>query len=175
VAISIIGNFDANSSGANSNGSVVRFMVGDTKVTSTAPAFAGTNALVDRGFGAEFYWSTANSQAEVKLFAHDGTTYVTSAGVAYNGDYRGAASAIIASDGNGTIKFFGSTTSSIHSNLARPTLLLTLSGGPSGANTYANGSNFCIAAHAISNATTAPISDVLYRFERGYIALNQTL
>ena len=108
------------------------------------PATADANALTVRGFGVEFGWQ--NSRIECRLFAHDGTTYSTSAwnGAAI-GAYSGLTSVVLKSNGAGTIYLYAS-------NSGRPSLTptLTLTGGPT-----ATGGEY-VDIVAVATATGSP-------------------
>jgi hypothetical protein len=60
-------------------GQAFRMIVGDDN-QATPPANSVTNAISTRGFGFEIYNNSGTRT--VRLFAHDGTTYSTSSGVA---------------------------------------------------------------------------------------------
>ena len=65
--------------GTSVAGQAFRMIVGDDS-QSTPPANSVTNAISTRGFGFEIY--NDSGTRKVRLFAHDGTTYSTSSGVA---------------------------------------------------------------------------------------------
>jgi hypothetical protein len=65
--------------GTSVDGQAFRMIVGDDS-QSTPPANSVTNAISTRGFGFEIY--NDSGTRTVRLFAHDGTTYSTSSGVA---------------------------------------------------------------------------------------------
>lgn len=136
VAFSVPGFYYIDTSG----NSEIYFICGDAG--SGAPAAIGANKLTGRGFGARIYYSTVNARREIKLFAHNGTTYVESAtGAAFKATGVGATqSIIISSDGAGTIKLFYDGAIGDGQTFSRPDSInpyLSLSGGPTGANTYA--------------------------------------
>lgn len=115
----------------------LRFVVGDAG--SGAPPAYGANAIAGRGFGAIMYYSTANAQFEMKLFAHNGTTYVSSSGASINYSsmlLNKLATMILTSDGAGTIKLFWGIAASDNAVPVRAstTALITLTGGPTSGN-----------------------------------------
>jgi hypothetical protein len=65
--------------GVSVSGQAFRVIVGDDSA-SVAPAVSTSNAISTRGFGFEVYNNSGTRT--VRLFAHDGTTYSTSSGVA---------------------------------------------------------------------------------------------
>ena len=65
--------------GTSVDGQAFRLIIGDDS-QSTPPANSVTNAISTRGFGFEIY--NDSGTRKVRLFAHDGTTYSTSSGVA---------------------------------------------------------------------------------------------
>ena len=65
--------------GTSVAGQAFRMIVGDDN-QATPPANSVTNAISTRGFGFEIYNNSGTRT--VRLFAHDGTTYSTSSGVA---------------------------------------------------------------------------------------------
>lgn len=151
IAVSIFGSADVQSA---TNGAVVRLIVGDNgNAVGVPPRFADQNALIARGFGAEIFFSSANNRQEIRLFAHDGTNYVTSTGVAFPNTYTGSHTIMVSTDGLGTIKLFASSTGSSFVFPPRPELLATLSGGPSGVNTF--GGNH-ITVVCVNHSTIAP-------------------
>ena len=171
LAVSVWGSLDVSST---VSGAVVRIIIGDPgNAVGTPPRFADQNALIARGFGAEVYYSIANSRQEIRLFAHDGTTYSTSSGAAFPNSFTGTHTLLVSSDGLGNIKLFAHTTGSSFTNLQRPTLLQTLSGGPSGSSSM-GGSH--ITSVCVNHSTVAPISsDVLFSIIRSKIVINATI
>ena len=127
--------------------------------------------MSERGFGAEFYYSNANSRQEIRLFAHNGTTYVQSSGIAFGSpsNWAGITSLVLASDGAGTIKLFGYA-SSVHSNPPELPLLLTLTGGPTNSTYGKDG-----AITVTTQADGSNVSNHLYRHLRSKISLNTVL
>jgi hypothetical protein len=168
IAVSVFGSLDVN--GAAGNGAVVRVIVGDPGLNgATPPAFANFNALSARGFGAEFYYSTANARQEVRLFAFD-TSYAVSAGVAFPNAYQGTHTVVVSSDALGNIKLFGHTTGGLFAAPQRPVLLATMTGGPQGANNM-GGSNVTVVC--VNHSTVAPSSgDVLFTLVRTKTVIN---
>jgi len=136
---------------SGSANAAIRVIVGESD--SSAPAAADVNALAAHGFGCEFRLNGATI-SDVRLFAHNGTTYVTSS-------YAGLACMavvdppsiwtrmIISSDAAGTISLY---LSSLTLQAARPstTPILTLAGGPTGM----TGANRTVAIACV-NATGA--------------------
>lgn len=170
LAVSLVGTFTIDNTNPLNQGKI-RIIVGDTSTTTDAPPAATSSALSARGFGAEFYYSNANARQEIRLFAHNGTTYVQSSGVAFgsSGNWAGITSLVLASDGAGTIKLFGYASSS-HSNPAQLPLLLTLTGGPTDS-TY--GKNGTITVTAQADGTY--VSNNMYQHLRSKISLNSVL
>ena len=171
LAVSVWGSLDVSST---VSGAVVRIIIGDPGNTvGTAPRFADQNALIARGFGAEVYYSTANSRQEIRLFAHDGTTYSTSSGAAFQNGFAGTHTILVSSDGMGNIKLFAHTTGNSFTNLQRPTLLQTLSGGPSGSSSMGGSHITCV---CVNHSTVAPVSsDVLFSIVRSKTVINATI
>lgn len=115
----------------------LRFVVGDAG--SGAPPAYGANAITGRGFGVIMYYSTANARFELKLFAHNGTSYVTSSpyAVSYSSmQLSRLATMVLTSDGAGTISLFWGIAASDNGSPVRAstTAVLTLSGGPTSGN-----------------------------------------
>ena len=162
VAAVIFGSVDVQ---AGLNGGVMRLIVGDTGVaTGVPPRFGGQDALIARGFGAEVFYSTLNSRQEIRLFAHNGTDYVTSAGVAFPNTYQGSHTILVSSDGQGTIKLFAHNTGSAFIPPQRPTLYATLNGGPSGG-TVLGGNHITVVC--VNEGTVAPTAgDALFSMVR---------
>ena len=151
IAATIFGSADV---AASLNGGVIRLIVGDPGGSAAvAPRFGGQDALVARGFGAEIFYSTANTRQEIRLFAHNGTSYVTSAGVAFPNAFTGMHTVLVSSDGLGTIKLFAFTSSGSFAAPQRPTLYATLTGGPSG--NFNLGGSF-ITVVCVNEGTVAP-------------------
>jgi hypothetical protein len=149
---------------------VVRIIVGDPgSSAATPPATGSQNALTGRGFGAEVYYSTANARQEIRLFAHNGTSYVTSAGVAFPNVFTGTHSLVVSSDGAGNIRLYGHTTASLFLPSERPVLLNTLSGGPSGS---ANLGGSHISVVCVNHGTVAPTSgDAFFMVARSKVVM----
>jgi hypothetical protein len=140
---------------------LVRIIVGGN---SGVPATANNNAISSRGFGLEL--SFQNSRTEARLFAHDGTTYSTSAytGSAVASVY-GLSSFAIGSDGLGNIYFDssyidGNNFTSSQNSPPPFSRLLTLSGGPTG---LGGGTLGYIDIAAINSATSAPAAGATVR------------
>lgn len=153
ISLAVIGAF--NTSDANH---LARIIVGGNGGT---PVAANSNALTAKGFGVEF--SFQNSRTECRLFCHDGTTYATSA---YNGaaiaDTTGVTFLILSSDALGNISLDASyKTSNSYSSLEgppKPSRILTLSGGPTGAGSGATGFIDIVAVNSSTNAPAAGAS-----------------
>lgn len=170
IAVSYFGAFDVQQA---TNGGVVRIIVGDPgNNVGTPPRFGSQEALVARGFGAEVYYSTANSRQEVRLFAFESGVYVVSAGVAFANAYQGTHTLVVSSDGLGNIRLYGHTTGSSFLPPQRPVLLASLSGGPSGS-AILGGSHVTIVA--ANHGTVAPTSgDALAAVTRTKVVIGQT-
>jgi hypothetical protein len=173
IAASAIGSIDVAS---GNNGGVVRLIVGDTgAAVGSAPATGNQDALSARGFGVEVYWSSVNNRAELKLFAHDGTSYITSAGVPFGTTrptFQGTHTLVVASDGNGNISAYGDSTGGSFLGASRPVLLQTLSGGPSGNNLF-GGSH--VTAVITNHSTVAPSADPFFAIFRSKVVTGSIL
>lgn len=173
IAVSVIGSLDVRS---GSNGGVVRLIVGDTGATTGSPPATGSqNALSARGFGIEVYWSSVNNRAELKLFAHNGTSYVTSAGVAFGASaptFEGTHTLLVTSDANGNISAYGDSTGGAFIGASRPVLLQTLSGGPSGSTLF-GGSH--ITTVTTNHGTVAPTNDPFFAVFRSKVVTSAIL
>lgn len=139
----------------------MRVVCGDAG--SAAPPAFGSNRLTARGFGFVVYYSTTNARREVKLFAHDGTTYVESAsGVAIQAlsPSSWVQNLILSTNGAGTIKLFTGVNASGNTGGKRTdsTPILTLSGGPS---TGTFGGPYL--STIIVNSATPPTGTISYR------------
>ena len=137
---------------AGSANASIRVIVGESD--SSAPAAKGANALTAHGFGCEFGLNGATI-SDVFLFAHNGTTYVTSswAGLSClsttDPPYTWTR-LVLTSDGAGNIALY---LASATLNAARPstTPILTLAGGPTGL----TGANRTVAIACVSAAAAA--------------------
>jgi hypothetical protein len=134
-----------------------RIMVGAPGAAGgSAPLPANSNALTARGFGVEFTrTSTTNvspaATVRARLFAHDGSSYSTSA---YTADFAGDENYqhnVIVSSSNGVVRLYLGT-GAAYKSPARPstTPLLTLSNGPA-----AGGSQY-IEVASVNTTTNAP-------------------
>ena len=124
------------------------------------PATADANALAVVGFGVEFQYY-ASEQAECRLFAHNGTTYATSAwSGAVAGGLNRMTAFIVTSDGAGNIALYLSTATGA---AGRPssTALLTLAGGPT---TQGNTTNNRIDFIATNDSTGSPSASIATLF-----------
>ena len=159
---------------STTNGSVTRVLVGDTgNATGVPPRLADQDAFTARGFGAEFYWSTANNRNEVRIIAHNGTTYSVSGGVPFTLSFSGMQQVALSSDGAGNIKLYGYTTGTGFGLPGRLILLASMSGGPSGNNTL--GGNH-ITAVAANHSTVAPSSgDAFFNVTRSKFVIGTSL
>jgi hypothetical protein len=114
------------------------------------PAASDSNALTTPGFGVEIVKGTPDvATSKARLFAHNGTSYVTSGFTADfdHGDYK--QQQFIVSWDNGTIYLHMSVGASPPRPSATP--VLTLTNGP----TNTSGGNF-IDFVAVNNSTNAP-------------------
>jgi hypothetical protein len=101
----------------------VRITFGDN---GTAPPAADAAPLTTKGYGAEIYYSTANSRVEIRAFSYD-SSLSYSAGVAFPAIYTSMVSLIIGSDAAGNVKVY----TGIGTNQSvRPTLAITHTGVP---------------------------------------------
>jgi hypothetical protein len=131
------------------------------------------SATTGRGFGWEIYWSTTNSRLEIKLWAHDGTNYVSSSGVELpeSGATAGAQTyqIIAGTNGAGVISLWFARCYA--SSYSRPSATpnITLSGGPT-TNWYANGN--CPVWSIANHSTSAPSSSSRFQLSRAIIAID---
>lgn len=144
--------------GSAANGAKFRFAIG--MASGAAVPAADINALTGRGFGWEVFWSSVNARLEFGLFAHDGTTYVTSASPLNTGLNPGNNDnywhIIVGLAGSGVVSawtWFGASPGVT----ARPswTPSITLAGGPTNGS-FAN-LGYCQWT-AASHSTVAPSS-----------------
>lgn len=142
---------------------VIRFIVGDAG--SGAPALPSANAISGRGFGFEIFF---DSVPKIRLFAHDGTTYTTSAAVNSGTSFNQSTSLLIASDGAGNLKLFIANSGSIVQRIPE-SATITHTGAPT-SSTYAA----AFASILTANNTTAPLSQqALVRIPQVIIHSNQ--
>jgi len=135
----------------------VRLVVG---ANGGVPATADANALAVVGFGAEFRF-LSGEDCECRLFAHNGTTYATSAwSGAVAGGLNRMTAFIVTSDGAGNIALYLSTATGA---AGRPssTALLTLAGGPT---TQGNTTNNRIDFIATNDSTGSPSASIATLF-----------
>jgi hypothetical protein len=125
ITLAICGMFDVFAGVANT--AFHRITVGG--LYGSPPALRDANALSAMGFGVEFY--DDGGTEKMRLFAHNGTSYVTSSGVAPGGYIHAL---IVQSDGAGNISLYDAATSGVPSRPSS-TPVLTLAGGPTGSGT----------------------------------------
>ena len=117
----------------------LRIVVGDAG--SGAPPAIGSNALTARGWGLRVYYNGTTLQREVKLFAHNGTTYTENAtGIAFHAstsEVDALQNFVLYSDGAGTVKLFYTpqTARNLGGIRTSATAALTLTGGPTSGTT----------------------------------------
>lgn len=155
---------------ANASGGKLRIVVGEAG--SGAPIAGDLNALTSRGFGVEFAWNV--DKVDARLFAHNGTSYVTGAWLG-----TAALSALlmtsvrIESDGAGNIS--GYLAKSVATNGGAPLLPASasfpvLAGGPTG-----NGTSVLQSASilAVGHTTTPPTAaaDCIARIHNTFIEI----
>lgn len=132
-------------------GQAIRIIVGEPN--TTAPLNSTQNALSARGFGFELYNDSGTKK--VRLFAHNGTTYSTSAGVSgYQFFYTYSMQFYVKSDGAGNVSLFLSENSAENGIVpalpATPTI--SMSGGP----TSATLAKRYVTANIVMNGTNSP-------------------
>ena len=171
LAVSLVGCFE--SGGASANGGKLRITVGDSEVTGTAPPLGNAPALAARGFGAETYWSTANSRNEVRLFAHNGTTLVYGTPIAFDAAWTKVTHLIIASNGAGRIQLHMAISAA--GVLARPTVQTSATLAAGGPTTGSYGNTGAITVTTVAHGTNVPTADCLYQHKTSMVALNTTL
>lgn len=133
-------------------GQAIRMIIGDDS-QGTAPANSTQNALSTRGFGFELYNDSGTKK--VRLFAHNGTTYSTSAGVSgYQFFYTYSMQFYVKSDGVGNVSLFLSENST--ENGLVPALpanpIISMSGGP----TSSTSAKRYVTANIVMNGTNNP-------------------
>lgn len=133
-------------------GQAIRIILGDDSA-STTPANSTQNALTTRGFGFEIYNDSGTKK--IRLFAHDGTTYSTSAGVSgYQFFYTYSMQFYVKNDSAGNVYLYfaeNSTENGLVPALpASPTI--TLAGGP----TSATSAKRYVTANIVMNGTNNP-------------------
>lgn len=130
-------------------GQAIRIILGDI---STAPLDSTQNALSTRGFGFEIYNDSGTKK--IRLFAHNGTTYSTSAGVSgYQFFYTYSMQFYVKNDPAGNVYLYfveNSSENNIIPDFGDP--IITMSGGPT-SSTSAN--RYCT-ANIVMNGTNSP-------------------
>jgi hypothetical protein len=144
----------------------IRFWCGGANFST--PPYANEQPISGRGFGWEYYYSTDNAQYEIRLFAHNGTTFVTNDGlsgrpspiVAPNGSQSRFINPIIGLNSSGTVSLWMDTTYAAGLPV-RPseTPVLTLGGGPTSGN-YGNSGAICFSAVAQSTGAAGTFTDI---------------
>lgn len=133
-------------------GQAIRIIIGDDPA-STTPNNSTQNALGTRGFGFEIYNDSGTKK--VRLFAHNGTTYSTSAGVSgYQFFYTYSMQFYVKSDGAGNVYLFLSENSTENGIVpALPaTPIISMVGGP----TSATSAKRYVTANIVMNGTNNP-------------------
>ena len=171
LAVSLVGCFYTGLSGAN--GGKLRITVGDSDAAGTPPPLGNAAALSARGFGAECYWSTANSRNEIRLFAHNGTTLVYGTAIAFDGSWTKVSHLIIASDGAGRINLY--LAESVSGVLARPTLQTTASIATGGPTSGSYGQTGAVTVASVAHGVNVPTGDSFYVHKTSMLALNTSL
>jgi hypothetical protein len=133
-------------------GQAIRIILGDD-AASTIPANSTQNALTTRGFGFEIYNDSGTKK--IRLFAHDGTTYSTSAGVSgYQFFYTYSMQFYVKNDSAGNVYLYFAENSS--TNGLVPALpaspIITLAGGP----TSATSAKRYVTANIVMDGTNNP-------------------
>jgi hypothetical protein len=122
-----IGYFDL---GTATAGQAIRIILGDDS-ESTVPFNSTQNALGTRGFGFEIYNDAGTKK--IRLFAHDGTTYSTSAGVSgFQFAFTYTSQFYIKNDSAGNVYLYLAENAT-QNGLVPPlpaTPIITLAGGP---------------------------------------------
>jgi hypothetical protein len=148
--------------GIGNNGNVkARFYHGGA--SSSTPAFSDAQPITGKGFGWEASYNVSLARYEMSLFAHNGTTYVSSDGVSERpsplvmpslGNF-GVHYIILELSGSGVVTLWISATRSRPSN----TPSLVLSGGPTSGNygTYGGASWTLV---GLPTGTAGGISDM---------------
>ena len=125
-------------------------------VNTSVPA-ANANALSGNGFGWEMYYSSSLTRMVFRLFAHDGTTYVTSSeldtGISI-GSFDTFLSVIIGLNSSGTVSAWTSFANN-PTTAMRPstTATLTLAGGPTSGNFATSGVQWAVVNHSTNVAS----------------------
>lgn len=132
-------------------GQAIRMIIGDNS-QGTAPANSTQNALSTRGFGFELYNDSGTKK--IRLFAHNGTTYSTSAGVSgYQFFYTYLMQFYVKGDSSGRISLFFSESPE---NGLLPALpvnpIISMTGGP----TSSTSARSYVTANIIMNGTNNP-------------------
>lgn len=133
-------------------GQAIRMIIGDDS-QGTAPANSTQNALSTRGFGFEIYNDSGTKK--IRLFAHNGTTYSTSAGVAgYQFFYTFSMQFYVKGDSSGNVSLFFSENPTENGLVpALPaTPIISMSGGP----TSATSAKRYVTANIVMNGTNNP-------------------
>jgi hypothetical protein len=133
-------------------GQAIRIILGDDAAT-TAPTNSTQNAISTRGFGLEVYNDSGTKK--IRLFAHDGTTYSTSAGVSgYQFFYTYSMQFYVKNDSSGKVYLYYAESSA--ENGLVPSLpsspIITLTGGP----TSVTSAKRYVTANIVMNGTNNP-------------------
>lgn len=158
-----IGYFDL---GTATAGQAIRIILGDDS-ESTAPFNSTQNALGTRGFGFEIYNDAGTKK--IRLFAHDGTTYSTSAGVSgFQFAFTYTVQFYVKNDSAGNVYLYlaqNATENGLVPALpATPTI--TLAGGP----TSSTSAKRFVTVNIITNGVNNPASAFA-----SYSALDETI
>jgi hypothetical protein len=171
LAVSLVGCFD--SGGVSANGGKLRINVGDSDSAGTPPPLGNALGLAARGFGAEIFWSTANSRNQIRLFAHNGSELVYGTEIAFAGAWTKVTHIIIASNGAGRVQLYLAVSAT--GVLARPTLQSTATIPTAGPTSGSYGNTGSITVTAVAHGVNVPAADCLYQHKTSMIALNTTL
>jgi hypothetical protein len=133
-------------------GQTIRIILGDDS-SATTPANSTQNALTTRGFGFEIYNDSGTKK--IRLFAHDGTTYSTSAGVSgYQFFYTYSMQFYVKNDSSGKVYLYFAESATENGLVPDMPVnpIITMSGGP----TSATSAKRYVTANIIMNGTNNP-------------------
>lgn len=151
--------------GQADTGPKIRCAVG-MPITTAVPA-ADANALSGNGFGWEMYYSSSLTRMVFRLFAHNGTSYVTSAeldtGISIV-NFDTFLSVIVGLNSSGTVSawtnFANNPTTALRPST---TATLTLAGGPTSGNFATSGVQWAVVNHSTNAASASTQLRVLDR------------
>jgi hypothetical protein len=141
----------------SANISITRIIVGGN---GGVPAASNANALTARGFGIEFWGYDSSGDSDfvqfARAFAHNGTTYSVGSWVSINAVVWGSFGAI--SNGAGSVSLYYGL------GLNRPTIIQTITGGPTGilvsTNNWIDAVAVNSSAASSANSASMTISDM---------------